>query len=203
MVPINSKLEQALDPRVSERLKESYGLPVAPKTVAEAMEIFRDGMSSPGQREFIEKIKAGEAVMAETKEDKGYSVVLPEGEKKVSCGADTILTALLRRQGLVRAACPHCGEKMEFTIEGNRIARTSSPSIAFWMGGGPEKRAGGVDAEVLEHGAEEICSHIHLFPNKEHLEAWVKSQKDELGVALSLNEVVDSYTQIALAPFLK
>lgn len=193
-----------LDPRVSERIKEAYGYPRAPTTLTEVFEIFRDELNTPRQREFIEKIKSGEAVMAETQKITGYSVILPEGrEAKVSCAADPILTSLLRRRGVVRAACPHCREKMEIKIEGNRVANASSPTIVFWLGGGPEKRKGKFDVDVLERGAEEICPHIQLFPNREHLAEWLKSQNDELGVAMSLKETVDSFAHIALAPFLK
>lgn len=78
----------------------------------------------------------------------------------------------------------------------DKVISTESPV-------GPEKREGGLDAEVLKRGAEEICAHMHLFPNRDHLEAWVKAQKDELGVSLNLEDVVNSFAQIVLAPFLK
>lgn len=196
--------ESMLDPRVSERIKESYGYPRAPVTATEAFEIFGEVLRSPEEREFVEQIKVGDAVMAETQEDTGYSVVLPEGrEAKVSCAIDSLITALLRREGLVHAACPHCREKMEIKIEGNRVVSTSSPSIVFWFGGGLEKRSGGLDVDVLEHGAEEICGHMHLFPNREHLAAWLKSQKDELGATIPLKETVDILAQATLASFLK
>ena len=97
----------------------------------------------------------------------------------VMCGYDALETAVLRGRGLIDAACPHCGERMEIRVEESRIAKASPPSTVFWFGAPPRDAPG-----------NPVCDHLHLFPTREHLAAWLRTQRDELGVEMPVTEAV-------------
>jgi hypothetical protein len=167
------------DPRLSKRLKETYKLEKSPTTLAEFTELGRALIRvTPELQEYIERIKSGEVVVGETEEKRGQSVVLPDGrEVRVMCGYDALTTILLRGQGSVRASCLHCGEKMEVMIEKSKIVSASSPTIVYWFGDGPK----GI----------KICDHLNLFPDLEHLLAWLETNPEELGVPILLHDAAD------------
>ena len=171
----------ALEPRLGERLQRIYMLARSPSTISEFGELLTErSLSRPEGREFIEGVRSGRAVIGETEEDHGYSVVLPEGRKaKVFCAFDTLMTAVLRGAGTSHGACPHCGEEMEVTVEERRVASASAPSLVFWLGAGPEGAPG-----------NPVCDHLHLFPSREHLTAWLDNQPEELGVALPVSDAL-------------
>ncbi len=168
-----------LDPRLSERLKETYNLQRTPTTVADFVELGRTMIkATPELRQFLMSVRAGKAVVGQTEADRGQSFITPEGrEARVMCGYDSLSTALLRGEGIVRASCFHCKEKMEIEIKGGKIASASSPSIVFWFGDGPK----GIP----------VCDHLNLFPDRDHLAAWLRMNPEELGVAFTLDEAVE------------
>jgi hypothetical protein len=98
------------------------------------------------------------------------------------CGYDTLMTNILRGGGLSRGWCVHCGELVEVEVSGQQVTRLSSPEVIFWLGAGP------VDA----HG-NSVCDHLHIFPNQTHLEGWLETQPDELGIALPIVEAVEFF----------
>lgn len=171
-----------LDPTLAERLKDIYHLARPPATITEFADLLRARhREKPQSREFIERVRSGEAVIGECGEEHGYSLLNPDGrEVKVMCAVDALMTSLLRGQGLIKAACPHCGEKMEIGIKEKKVVSSSPPSITFWWGTGPEGEAG-----------NPVCDHLHLFSDREHLSAWLRTRPDELGISASLKETVE------------
>jgi len=130
--------------------------------------------------DFVQQIKAGKAAIGECGEKHGYSLTMADGcTVEVMCAYDALMTSVLQGKGNVHAGCAHCGEKMEVRIEGVKVSKSSPPSIVFWLGAGPQDAPG-----------NPICDHLHLFPNQEHLQAWLDSQRDELGVNMPLTEAV-------------
>ena len=83
---------------------------------------------------------------------------------------------------------------MEIKIEGGRVVSASSPSITFWIGGGPN--TGIVMLEGKDIPEDPICDHIHLFPNREHLAAWLQTMTDEFGLTWSLDDTVKYFTTL-------
>jgi hypothetical protein len=167
------------DPRFSKRLKETYKLAKPPSTLDEYIKLGRAIVqASPELQEYIEHIKSGEIIVGETETDRGQSLILPDGRKvKVMCAYDALTTLLLRGEGTFHASCIHCGEKMEIRIEKSKIVNASSPTIVYWFGDGPK----GI----------KICDHLNLFPNLEHLLAWLETNPEELGVPILLHDAAD------------
>jgi hypothetical protein len=167
------------DPRLSKRLKETYKLEKLPTTLTEFVELGRGLVqTTPKLQEYIKRVKSGEVVVGETNANRGQSIVLPDGrEVRVMCGYDALTTLLLRGQGSFRASCLHCGEKMDVKIENSKIVNASSSTIVYWFGDGPK----GIP----------ICDHLNLFPDLEHLLAWLETNPKELGVPLSLHDAAD------------
>lgn len=97
--------------------------------------------------------------------------------EEVMCGLDTLATAYLRKHGDIAASCPHCGKTMEISVKDRQIVSQSPKRIVFWLGAGPIGAPG-----------NPRCDHLHLFPSPRHLEAWLRSKPNELGVGLSLEE---------------
>lgn len=188
-------VEQWLDPRVSQRLQQVLQLSTAPATMSEFWQLAeKEYLGIPENKEFMEQVRAGKAVIAETDEDTGYSLALPDGSNpKVECAGDALGTALLRHVDIVHARCPHCGEKMQIKIEGKRVVNASLPSIVFWMGG--SAKTGIVMLEGKDIPEDPVCYHIHLFPNRDHLAAWLQAKSDEFGFTVSLNDIVELWVQ--------
>ncbi len=175
-----------LDIQLSQRLKGVYKLSKPPATIIEFVELIRArNQAKLGIREFIENVRAGKAVIGECTEEHGYSMVLPDGRNvKVMCAYDALMSSILQGQGLVLAACPHCGEKMKIHIKGGKVANSSLPSIIFWWGTGPRGEPG-----------NPVCDHLHLFPSRQHLSSWRGTRPDELGFSLSLAETLELIAQ--------
>lgn len=176
-----------LDPTLAERLKDVYHLVRPPATVTEFADLLRARRQERLQmREFTERVRSGRAVIGECGEEHGYSVLNPDGrETKVMCAYDALMTSVLRSQGLVKAACPHCGKRMEILIEEKTVVGSSSPSIMFWWGTGPKGEAG-----------NPVCDHLHLFPDREHLSAWLRTRPDELGISSPLKGTLEFLAQL-------
>lgn len=176
-----------LEPRLGGRLQRIYGLAKKPVTLAEYIALGRElVMSQPEGRKFIEAVRSGKAVIGETVEERGYSIDKDGHRVNVMCAYDALHTAVIRGQGLIHAACPHCGERMEIRVEGSRVVNASPPSIVYWLGAPPE------DAPGIP-----TCDHLHFFPSSEHLEAWLQTQRDELGVEMPVKEAAEYYAQVS------
>ncbi len=180
------KVSDPIDVQLGQRLNEVYKLAGPPASITEFAELIRArNHARPALREFLERVRAGKAVIGECAEERGYSMALPDGRNvKVMCAYDALMSSILQGQGLVRAACPHCGEKTEIHVKGIKVASSSSPSIIFWWGTGPRDEPG-----------NPVCDHLHLFPTREHLASWRGTRPNELGFSLSLAETLDLFAQ--------
>ena len=167
------------DPRLSERFQKTLGLSSSPATIEELIALGRKRYESGSELgNYYRSVASGDRVIGETDADRGQSIALPDGrEVKVMCSYDSLMTAVLRGRGSVEAACPHCGEKMRVTVVDGSVTDTSSESIVFWLGDGPV----GIP----------ICDHFNLFPDLEHLGAWLSGNVQELGVPLALSDAVE------------
>lgn len=175
-----------LGAQLGQRLMDVYKLERPPSTISEFVELVRArNESRPRVREFIDKVRAGKAVIGECADEHGYSVVLANGrDVKVMCAYDALMSSVLQGQGVVQGICPHCGEKTEVQIHGNKISKSSSSSIVFWWGRGPRGEPG-----------NPVCDHLHLFPSREHLSSWLDTRPEELGFNLSLLEALELFAQ--------
>lgn len=181
------KREIKLEPRLGERLQRIYRLPKRPTTLDEYIQIGKEiVMSNPEGPKYIEAIRSGKVVVGETTEERGYSIDKESRRVNVSCAYDALHTAVIRGYGLIKAACPHCGEKMEIQIKGSRVVNASPSSVVYWLGAPPKNAKG-----------NPVCDHLHLFPNSEHLKAWVETQQDELGVELPVKEAAEYYARVS------
>ncbi len=173
--------ELTLDPRFAERLREIYKLDQSPRTVDEfGLSLAQRTTTHPQLRDLFKLIKAGKAAIGECGEKHGYSMTLKDGRRvEVMCAYDALMTSVLQGTGDVHAACPHCGDDMLVLIEGTLVSKASLPSIMFWLGAGLGDAPG-----------NPICDHLHLFPDTQHLNAWISSRRDELGVGIPLTDTV-------------
>ncbi|MFQ5987154.1 MAG: organomercurial lyase [Thermoplasmata archaeon] len=173
---------EALTLELGRRLKRVYGLPREPTSIEDYYALVEEGsQANPQMEAYLQKMRKGQVVMGETAADRGYAVTIPErGKVNVMCGYDAVLTAVVRGEGRAEGACPHCGEAMDVRVEGGNLAHASPDSIVFWLGTGPPGGPG-----------HPVCDHLHLFPSREHLLAWVEGQPDELGFEVPLATLVE------------
>ncbi|MHA1934922.1 MAG: organomercurial lyase [Candidatus Thorarchaeota archaeon] len=167
------------EPGLAKRIKKQYRMETPPTNLTELIEFAKaQVLATSGGREWVASIREGKVAIGETDTDRGHSIVSPDGrEVKVMCGYDALGTTLLRGEGLVKATCFHCGEKMEIQIEDGKLVHASHPSILFWIGDGPK----GIP----------FCDHYNFFPNQKHLDGWLETNPEELGVVLSLDEAME------------
>jgi hypothetical protein len=161
------------------RLKKTFELSKVPKTVQEFADLgYKIVDASDEMKEYIKQIQEGKIVIGETDAKRGQTFVAANGKKaNVMCGYDMLATSLIRGEGGIRATCFHCGKKMEINVKDKKITSSSSPSIVYWLGDGPK----GIP----------ICDHQNFFPDKKHLDAWLRTNPKELGVALTVDQAVD------------
>ncbi len=171
--------EVIFEPELAERLGKQYRMEKPPANLIELIEhVNAQVRARPGGAEQVAPIREGKVTIGETDAERGQSLVAPDGrEVNVMCGYDALATALLRGEGLVKATCFHCGEKMEIQIKNGELVRASHPSILFWLGDGPK----GIP----------VCDHYNFYPDREHLDGWLETNPEELGVSLSLDEAVE------------
>ena len=105
------------------------------------------------------------------------------------CGYDALMNALLRGAGVIKGTCVHCGEAMEFELLGDDITRQSTSDLTFWLGTGPIGAPG-----------NPVCDHLHLFPDRMHLDGWLEANPRELGVALRLEEAIAFFKDRPIPP---
>ncbi|MCH7541716.1 hypothetical protein IH981_02995 [Patescibacteria group bacterium] len=171
--------EVAINLKLGQRLKKTFNLSRVPKTVQEFADLGTELVKSSGElKKYVKLIQEGKIVIGETDAKRGQTYVTTDGKKvNVMCGYDMLATSLLRGEGGIQASCFHCGRKMEIKIKNKKITSSSSPSIVYWLGDGPK----GIP----------ICDHQNFFPDRKHLEAWLKTNPKELGVALTIGQAVD------------
>ena len=178
-------LETRIDPELGKRLEHVYKLSRRPTTVGEVREMFKENRENPDLEAYVEKVRAGEVVIGASSTDTPYANVLEEGEVSVMCGYDALMNALLRGAGVIKGNCVHCGEAMELELHGDDITRQSTPDLLFWLGAGPIGAPG-----------NPVCDHLHLFPDRTHLDAWLETNPDELGVAMRIEEAIAFFTEV-------
>ena len=167
------------EPGLAKRIQKQYRMEKPPVNLTELIEFAKaQVLATSGGREWVASIREGKVAIGETDTDRGHSIVSSDGrEVKVMCGYDALRTTLLRGKGLVKATCFHCGEKMEIQIEDGELVRASHPSILFWIGDGLK----GIP----------FCDHYNFFPNQKHIDGWLETNPEELGVVLSLDEAME------------
>lgn len=184
-----SYLEAALEPELAERLQQIYRLARRPDTLGALRELFGEGRREPQFEHYLERIRSGAGVIGAARGATPYANVLAEGEVGVMCGYDALMNALLRGGGTVRGSCVHCGEALELELAGEEIVRRSSAGMVFWFGTGP-----------LGAPGNPVCDHLHLFPDRTHLDAWLVSQPHELGVAMAIGDAVAFFAGHPIPP---
>ncbi len=68
---------------------------------------------------------------------------------------------------------------MKVRIRKGKLEDFSPKGIMFLWGAGPEDSTG-----------NPMCDHLHLFPDKKHMTAWIESKDEELGFSFGLQEAV-------------
>ena len=68
---------------------------------------------------------------------------------------------------------------MTARIRGGKLKDFYPKEMVFLWGVGPEGAPG-----------NPMCDHLHLFPNKKHLSAWIESKEGEMGFSFQLRETV-------------
>ncbi|MFX1485311.1 MAG: organomercurial lyase [Promethearchaeota archaeon] len=171
--------EIIFEPQFAKRLQKQYKMDAPPANLTELIEFSKaQVLATNGGRELIASIRKGKVAIGQTDENRGQSIVSPDGHKvNVMCGYDALGTVLLRGEGVAKVSCFHCGEKMEIQIEGSKLVRVSHPSILFWIGDGPK----GIP----------FCDHYNFFPDRKHLDEWLETNPEELGVALTIDEAIE------------
>ena len=71
---------------------------------------------------------------------------------------------------------------MTVRIKGGKLERFSPKEMMFLWGAGPEGSPG-----------NPMCDHLHLFPNREHMSAWLASRKGEMGFSFEILEVLNYF----------
>jgi hypothetical protein len=94
------------------------------------------------------------------------------------------MTAVLRGDSMVGSTCPHCGETMTVRILEGKLGEFSPKKMVFLWGTGPEGSPG-----------NPMCDHLHLFPDKNHMDEWIESNEGELGFSFNLQEFVKRLSQ--------
>ena len=77
--------------------------------------------------------------------------------------------------GTFRTACPHCGESQSVEFQHGEITRWIPEDMLLFVG---------VKLSGQGSTAELGCPFINLFPNREHLEAWLQTVPEVAGAEL-------------------
>ncbi len=182
-------LETALDRELGKRLERVYKLSRRPETLVELQALFREKRNNPAVEVYLERVRSGAGVIGASSGPTSYRNVLAEGDVDVMCGYDALMNALLRGAGVVQASCVHCGEAMVFDLRDHDLTRQSTPELLFWLGTGPIGAPG-----------NPVCDHLHLFPDRTHLDGWLEGNPDELGAALPIVEAIAFFADHPIPP---
>ena len=183
-------LSHPLDLELGERLKHVYKLNRSPQTLHDVQILFAERrQKNPHLYGYLELVKQGDAIIGACKSQTNYANYFSEGEIRVMCGYDALMNVLLRGSGIARGHCMHCGESLELEIADQKRMRLSHPNLLFWLGTG----------EIGAPG-NPVCDHLHLFPHQEHLEAWLETRPDVLGVAMPVTLAIDFLKEHPIPP---
>lgn len=172
----------AFDVEFGTRLGRVYSLNRAPKDVLDFFELLKEQrLTQPETVKFFEFVRSGKGVIGETV-DLTKDWIIVGGERKVHtrCSLDSLLTGLLQLDSTVGSSCPHCGEAIRVRIEGGELKGFEPKTAVFLCGAGPDGAPG-----------DPMCDHLHLFPDSEHMNAWVRSKEGEMGFSLELPEAIE------------
>ncbi len=166
---------------LSDRLRRVYGLERRPKNPEDFFRLLRaESAKHPGTREFLERLRSGKAVIGRSNTPtKDWIVMDRAGKVFTFCSYDTLMTAVLQRDAEIGSSCPHCGETLLVRIHGDKLKDFSPKGMMFLWGTGPEGSPG-----------NPMCDHLHLFPNREHMNAWIESKEGEMGFSFKLRDAV-------------
>ncbi len=45
-----------------------------------------------------------------------------------------------------------------------------------------------------------VCDHVHLLPDREHLDGWLEANPDEMGVSMSVEEAIALFSDRPIPP---
>lgn len=158
-----------------------YGLERRPRNPADFFRLLKaESAKHSGTKEFLNRVRSKEAVIGRSDVPTKDWIVVGKSERVFTfCSYDTLMTAILRGGSQIGSLCPHCGEPMNIRIAKGKLEDFSPMGMVFLWGTGPEGSPG-----------NPMCDHLHLFPNEEHMTAWVKTKDQELGLSFSLQEAV-------------
>jgi hypothetical protein len=170
------------EPELTDRLRKIYDLGRKPRDPRDFFILLRaSSMSRSREKKFVDIVKSGKAVIGQSNHPTKDWIIL-KSEKKVFtwCSYDTLMTAILQKEGEIGSSCPHCGEEMRILIHGGKLESFSPRGIVFLWGTGPEGSPG-----------DPMCDHLHLFPGEKHMTAWLESHEGEMGFSFRLEETVN------------
>ena len=166
---------------LGDRLWRIYGLERRPRSPDDFFRLLRaESSKHAGTQEFLDRVRSKKAVIGQSDAPTKDWVVMDGSEKVFTyCSYDTLMTAILRRDSEVGSSCPHCGETMSARLRGGELEDFSPRGMMFLWGAGPEGAPG-----------NPMCDHLHLFPDKKHLSAWMESKEGEMGFGFKLQQAV-------------
>ena len=169
------------EPELGDRLRRIYGVERRPKDPREFFRLLRAlSKKSSGTKDFLTLVKSGRAVIGASKHPTKDWIITVKAKKVFTyCSYDTLMTAILRGHGEIGSSCPHCGEAMRIRVKEGELESFSHKGIVFLWGAGPDGSPG-----------NPMCDHLHLFPDKEHLVAWVESHENEMGFSFKIQDAI-------------
>ncbi len=158
-----------------------YGLERKPQNPDDFFRLLKtESARHAGTVEFLNRVRSRKAVMGRSDvTTKDWIAMDGQGKVYTRCSYDTLMTAILRADSQVGSSCPHCGEPMTIRIRKGKLEDFSPKGLVFLWGTGPEGSPG-----------NPMCDHLHLFPEKGHMNAWIESKVGELGFSFNLQEAV-------------
>jgi predicted RNA-binding Zn-ribbon protein involved in translation (DUF1610 family) len=166
---------------LSSRLKRVYRLARKPGDPDEFFRLLKaESSKHPGTKAFIDRVRSGKAVIGRSDVPTKDWITIDGSEKVYTfCSYDILMTAILRGDSKIGSSCPHCGEPVVVRIAKGRLQDFSPKGAVFLWGTGPEGSPG-----------NPMCDHLHLFPDEEHMAAWIRSKEEELGFSFKLPEAI-------------
>ncbi len=166
---------------LGDRLRRIYGLERSTRNPDDFFRLLRsESAKHEGTRQFLDRVRSGKAVIGRSNVPTKDWIVLDGLEKVFTlCSYDILMTALLRGDSEIGSSCPHCGEAMKVRIRRGKLADFSPKEMMFFWGAGPEGAPG-----------NPMCDHLHLFPDRRHMDAWVDSKEAEMGFSFELQDAI-------------
>jgi hypothetical protein len=171
---------------LGERLLGIYGLARRPRNPIDFFLLLKaESAKQLGTRMFLDQVRSGRSVIGKSDIQTKDWISKGEPEKVFThCSYDTLMTAVLRCDSVIGSACPHCGETMTVRIRKGKLEYFFPKGMVFPWGAGPVGSSG-----------NPMCDHLHLFPDKYHMDGWIESKEGEMGFSFSLQEFVQHLRQ--------